>query len=836
MVLGSPDIGLFFGTYFGYWMVGMAMLAIGMAASFLTGNLTVGFVLGALFNAPLAFAENSDVILPASWAMAVKNWSLEEQFRDFGRGVISLSAVVYFLAIVAAMLYLCMVLIGRRHWQGGRDGHSMGGHYLARTLALAGIVVGVTMIFHRFDGRADVTSERLSSLSPQTRKLIQDLDPKHPVKIDAYISPDVPESYVQTRLDLLSALREFDSLGGNKVNVVLHSTEPLSQAAEQAEQQYGIAAQEVISRTRGAISREQVYLGAAIQSGLNKVIVPFFDRGIPTEYELVRSICTVSQQDRKKLGVLVTDAKLFGGFNMQTFSQSRNELLVDELEKQYEVVQVNADSPIDEDLDALFAPQPSSLTPEQMKNFIAAVKKGVPTAIFEDPFPYIHGDVPGTSQPRRSPQMNPFGGSPPPAPKGNIAELWSLLGVDFMGQDVVWQKYNPEPKLRAMASPEWLFVNPGASEQPVFDAADPVSSQLQEMLFLFAGSVAHKNASELKFEALILTGDQTGTVAVAELLEPTMFGQPGGRLNMNRRMKPTNRYYTLAARITGELPKEDELMSDAAAEPADHAAKDEDGEEPGDAKPDAGQAEAGDSEADKPDAKGADEEKPGADDDKAEADAEPAKPKREGIDVILVCDIDLFYSAFFALRAGGDDPNQEIKLNFDNVTFMLNTLDSLAGDDRFIAVRSRRPKHRILTRIANLTKDAREESMEEVERYRAEVEAEQAKAQSEFEKQLAELKKKSKNLDELSRMQQEAMAQAAGQRRLDAKKSQLQKTAQKNIEKSERDLNIKISREQDWYKFWSVILPPIPPLLVGLGVYFNRRAREREGVAKSRLR
>src|SRR6185437_471690 len=227
----------------------------------------------------------------------------------------------------------------------------------------------------------------------------------------------------------------------------------------------------------------------------------------------------------------------------------------------------NADSPIDEELDVLFAPQPSSLTPEQMKNFVAAVKKGIPTAIFEDPFPYIHSDVPGTSQPRRSPQMNPFGGSPPPAPKGNIAELWSLLGVDFMGQDVVWQKYNPEPKLRAMASPEWVFVDSGASEQPVFEAADPVSSQLQEMLFLFPGSVAHKNASELKFEALILTGDQTGTVAVAELLEPTMFGQPGGRLNMNRRMKPTNRYYTLAARITGELPKEDELMSDAAAEP-----------------------------------------------------------------------------------------------------------------------------------------------------------------------------------------------------------------------------------------------------------------------------
>src|SRR5262245_31399307 len=87
--LGEPDLGLLLGTYVGYWLVGLAMLSIGMVASFLTSNLTVGFVLGALFNAPLAFAANADVIrLPEAWVLKIKSWSLEEQFRDFGRGVI----------------------------------------------------------------------------------------------------------------------------------------------------------------------------------------------------------------------------------------------------------------------------------------------------------------------------------------------------------------------------------------------------------------------------------------------------------------------------------------------------------------------------------------------------------------------------------------------------------------------------------------------------------------------------------------------------------------------------------------------------------------------------
>jgi hypothetical protein len=34
----------------------------------------------------------------------------------------------------------------------------------------------------------------------------------------------------------------------------------------------------------------------------------------------------------------------------------------------------------------------------------------------------------------------------------------------------------------------------------------------------------------------------------------------------------------------------------------------------------------------------------------------------------------------------------------------------------------------------------------------------------------------------------------------------------------------------------AVVLPPIFPLLIGVVVFFNRRAREREGVPEQRLR
>ncbi len=71
------------------------------------------------------------------------------------------------------------------------------------------------------------------------------------------------------------------------MDVHVHPTEPLSDEAQYAEQQ--VQYQESASRQplprHG--QREEIFLGVAFTSGLNKVVVPFFDRGVPVEYELL---------------------------------------------------------------------------------------------------------------------------------------------------------------------------------------------------------------------------------------------------------------------------------------------------------------------------------------------------------------------------------------------------------------------------------------------------------------------------------------------------------------------------------------------------------------------
>jgi ABC-2 type transport system permease protein len=64
----------------------------------------------------------------------------------------------------------------------------------------------------------------------------------------------------------------------------------------------------------------------------------------------------------------------------------------------------------------------------------------------------------------------------------------------------------------------------------------------------------------------------------------------------------------------------------------------------------------------------------------------------------------------------------------------------------------------------------------------------------------------------------------------------LEKKRDAKIKQSERELAAEIRGVQDTYKLLAVALPPIPPILLALMVFFHRRKSEQEGVAASRLR
>jgi ABC-2 type transport system permease protein len=779
--LGDPDVGLFVSTYVGYWLVGVAMLAIGAVASFLTSNITIGFVLGVLLNMPLVFLVWGDAIFGAlgqQRVQAIETWSISRQLADFASGVLSLAGAAYFLAILVVMLYVSMVLIGRRHWFSGEGRSEMVCHYAVRTVALVLVGAGAVGVLRHHNLRFDATSEKLSSLSPQTVELLRSLKVERPVQIEAFVSPDVPEKYVQPRITLLRMLNSLEALGGGKIRVQVHDTERFTEEAVLADKN-GIEAREVTTLSHGVLKPDHIYLHVAIKCGLQKEPVIFIDQDTPVEYDLIRAICTVTQQKREKLGILTTDAQLYGGINFQTMGTNPNWPIIDELSKQYELVRVDPSKPIAGNFKALLAVQPSTLGPPEMNNFIAAVRGGMPTAIFEDPAPIWCGDLPGTGMPRQSPGGMPFM-QPQRLPQGDISQLWKLLGVDFTDRQVVWQNYNPYPKLQQIAEiPEFVFVGKGSGAKEPFAVNDPISSGLQQMLFPFPGAVRKLNSSNLDFIPLARTGDKTGTVDCSDLLDR-------GRINPNVQRTTTHDNYVLAAHLRGKPSLPTDELEDPLA--------------------------------------GRNGKKP-----------EPPKAKQPDINVVLVADVDMLTQLFFNLREETELPGLDIHLNLDNIAFVLNALDSLAGDNRFVDVRKRRPQYRTLTRIEQWTEKDRKEAADEIDKYQKDVKAEEKKLKDAMEDKLAEMRQK-KDVDPQELVIDVIATGQELERQRTVKVEQLRREANENRERTETRLAQEIRGAQGWAKMMTVLLPPIPPLAIAIIVFLIRRAREREGVARSRLR
>ena len=199
------------------------------------------------------------------------------------------------------------------------------------------------------------------------------------------------------------------------------------------------------------------------------------------------------------------------------------------------------------------------------------------------------------------------------------------------------------------------------------------------------------NASTLEFIPLATTGDRTGTVVYSELIEQTPYGT---QFNANAPRLHTGDNYVLAAHIRGKVP----------LSPADEAET----------------AAAG--------AKARNSELP--------------KPKYSNLNVVLVADADVLSEVFFHLREKSEIPGLDIHLNVNNVAFVLNALDSLSGEYRFIDVRKRRPQYRTLTRIDQWTEKDRKEAVNEIVKYQKDVKAEDDKLQKGIDDKLAEMRQK----------------------------------------------------------------------------------------------
>lgn len=747
LFLGSPDFGLMFANYIGYWLMGAALIALGMLGSLLTSNLTVAYILGALLCAVPVFIEHAGALVVGRFERLLQSLSFVEQFRDFAAGVVPLSGLLYFLAFTAAMLYLNVALLGRRHWPSGKGAPRLGRHYLVRGLALVVGLAALTVLTSRFGGRLDFTAERIHSLSPRTKELLRGLDGDKPVYIQAYLSREVPRRYLQTRNNIVTMLRQFDSIGGGQVHARIVETERYTDEASEAQDRYNIRPLPIPAFEQRAGGPTDIFMGVAFSSGTQEFVIPFFDPGLPVEYELMRSIRVVTQADKKKVGVLKTGVELFGGFDFQSRRRTTDWSIVSELRKQYDVIQVDPAAAYPQNLDALIVVLPNTLQQDQIDRLKEYVEGGNPTLIAVDPLPAF--DI------EKSPQQvppSPFQRQQaPPTPPADIKPVLDVLGVNWPTDRIVWDKYNPHPQFRSLP-PEIVFISP-QNEDEAFNPEAPVSSGLQELVMLYGGHVSQTEGSELEFLPLSQTGEDSGTNLWFRLVQNSVFGP---QLNTNLPHEPDEERYVTAALVR---PKEGQ----------------------------------------------------------------------DGPRAIVVADVDAMGEQFFQLRSQGLG-----NLEFDNVTFLLNCVDQLAGDESFIDLRKRRRKHRTLTTVESLTEAFEEQRLEDTQEAEGNAEEQLKAAQERLDAAVANIRER-QDLDVNTRRIMIANQQKIENRRLSVARKNIEDEKQRRTDRSKASMEASIRQVQNSIKIAAVALSPAPALALFIFVSLRRLRREQAAVSKDRL-
>jgi ABC-2 type transport system permease protein len=199
------------------------------------------------------------------------------------------------------------------------------------------------------------------------------------------------------------------------------------------------------------------------------------------------------------------------------------------------------------------------------------------------------------------------------------------------------------------------------------------------------------------------------------------------------------------------------------------------------------------------------------------------------INVIAIADLDMISENFFGLR------RRKIEnLDFDNVPFVLNCVDVLAGDESYVSLRKKRPKHRTLIQLEAQAKTFTEELQEQTKAAENAAKDKLDEAQQAFSKEVDQVRSRT-DLDERTKESMLENLQAVAQRRLDVQKQLVEDQKLNKIRESKAESERKIRKIQNNVRFAAASIPPLPPLILGFMVWIARLRRENLGANPKRL-
>ncbi|NQU41578.1 MAG: Gldg family protein [Lentisphaerae bacterium] len=614
---------------------------------------------------------------------------------------------------------------------------------VAGIVILLAILVAVNVIVSSLRARVDLTEENLYTLSDGTRRVLKGLDRKVTLKLFFSSSePQVPVQLKNYADQVMDLLQEYRKGAGSKVKIEEYDPKPDSDAEEWA-QKYGIEGQPM------GMMGPPVYFGLVVVAGDTEALMPALDPRTQQllEYNLTRTIYRVTHPDKPVVGVL-SSLPVLGNRQPpmmpgQPPQASQPWLAFADLREDYDLRTVEPTTEtISDDISALLLIHPKNLSPKTLFAIDQFLLRGGRLMVFVDPL--CIADL------ESAPQASPY--QQPPSASSDLPELFRAWGVGYNATEVV-ADMSAATRVRGAGnrvedSIVWLSLT---HDHVSHD--DILTTQLENLLFPFAGSFTDQTSDEVTFTPLVSSSTQSGGVNAMS----AQYGMDA----LRSQFRQGGVALPVAVRLSGTFK-----TAFPQGAPEDPAAE-------------------------------------------GEAAAAPVAGLQSGQSaIILVGDADLLGDRFCvqAVNFFGMQGHQPIN---DNVNFLANAIEQIAGSSDLIGIRSRGTFNRPFDRVLALEQKARNEWQTR--------EQELTSSLQKTQQQLHEMQdqKESSQRYILSPQQQSAIANFRA-RELEIKKEL--KEVRKSLRHDIEVLGIRV-------KAINIALMPILVTLGGIGYGFLRRRK-----------
>jgi ABC-type uncharacterized transport system involved in gliding motility auxiliary subunit len=618
-------------------------------------------------------------------------------------------------------------------------------------VAAAALAVGVNMLADRLAPRAriDLTQQHLYTLSDGTNSVLRGL--QDPITLRLFYSRRLGAAvpaYGSYAERVRAMLEEYVAVSGGKIHLEVLDPEPFSETEDRA-LAFGMQGVPVDQ------SGEQIYFGLAGSNLLDdERSIPFFqpDRERFLEFDLTRLVYELSNPRRPVVGVMST-LPMNGDPRMMMMrgAPAPQPFTVMQTLRQFYTVQ---DVPLDtqripDDVQVLMVVHPQNLSDATQYAIDQFVMRGGKLMVFVDPYSEGQASRPGP------------GGRPPTDTASQLNRLLNAWGVDAPSESVVldlrgaWRvRANPNDRVQAVDYLAWFNLQ-GDS----LNNAEVATAQLNQVTVASAGRLDRREGSTIDFVPLLQSSERSMLTNVDRVRD----NPDPARILADFRPDGTHR--TIAARVRGQL---NSAFPDGPPPPPEGA------------------------------------ERP--------ADFPAHRAHSEGAaNLVVFADADVLEDRFWVRTQ--DFFGQQVATPFsDNGSLVANIVDTFAGGDALISLRSRGESIRPFTVVDDIRRDAdarfRQTERELTERLQV------------TERRLRELRQGQGG----ERGQAAAVITPEQRAEIDAARAQIVQTRQQ-LRAVQLDLRRDIERTEVWLRVVNIAAVPLLLALfaIGLGIARSRR-------------